>query len=521
MEKERKTQAMNGKKPLKMEHWAAIAALVFGLMTHMFGLINVLHNWDSIATPEGYAASATSGRWFLDVIALVIRKPLVGSYTATWLTGILTIVFLALAAWVLTATLKLRSRGTAVALGMALASFPTVESTLMFRFTAPAYAIALVFSIGAVWFLREKKRGLVPGVALIICAMGIYQAYLPFTVALFVVCFLRDTLAGQEKGAEIFRKGLRACLAILLGVIGYIFLTRLIVKLSGQVLDSYQGLDQMGQVPLRDLPGRMAQAFLGFFTMPADSYDLLQSTFMELVFYGTLALGLGVTVWRLLRLRRLDLALLAGFLWLALPLAVNFIVVMGPEYIYTLMVYPYVLVMLLPLLLLEVCPLPEGKLARAVKKGVSLALVVWISCNVYYTNVNYQIQHFTTRQTENYAAALVTQVRMTEGFTPDKTWAFLGKVDDPLLDNYWVEMNDYFGYGGNSTAPGLLRNYSWDRWLAYYTGYTVPVATEAELEALYQLEQVRNMPQWPAYGSVQAVGEYMVIKFEPLEPITP
>lgn len=60
---------MSIRSTLKPPHLAAAAAFGSGLLVHLFGLVNVLHNYDDIAQqPRGYGTGVTSGRWLLSIM---------------------------------------------------------------------------------------------------------------------------------------------------------------------------------------------------------------------------------------------------------------------------------------------------------------------------------------------------------------------------------------------------------------------------------------------------------------------
>jgi len=80
---------------------------------------------------------------------------------------------------------------------------------------------------------------------------------------------------------------------------------------------------------------------------------------------------------------------------------------------------------------------------------------------------------------------LITQVRMAEGYTPEKRWAFLGDISDPLLDNYWMELGEHLGYSRNYPVTYLLQFYSWESWISSYVGYTIPQAEAGEKAELH------------------------------------
>ena len=502
---------------LKNAHFSAIAAFFFGLVVHFFALTNVIQNLDNIATPIGIGAGVASGRWFLEFMDWGMAKFMVGSYNLHWLNGLAYLAVLALTAYFLVDTLEIRSRLFAVLTGMALISFPASAETIVYRFTCVHYGVALLFSVLAVWAMKRWKYGFVLSVLLGACSMGIYQAFLPVTVTLFVMVLLRQTLEGEEKVSRLFLRGVAYCGSILAAVVFYLLMVKITSALYSGAIDGYQVTEAAGELNVLDLPKMVVNAFVTFFTEPRHGYRIIQTTFMSLLYIVlgmTAVCGMGYIL--VGKIRKPENILFAAFLCLVFPVAVNLITIMSPDAVVSAMlVYSYALVMVLPLLVLDVL-LPDEKPAlwmqRLGKQGVCLLLALLIFCNTYYANLNYQIMYYYTEQAENYFNGMIIQTRMTEGYTPDKKWAFLGSVTDPVLDNYWMELGDHLGYTRTFPVTRLIQFYSWESWINTYIGYTVPMADGEEMAALRQTDAVKEMPCWPSQGSIKVIDEYVVIK---------
>ena len=87
------------------------------------------------------------------------------------------------------------------------------------------------------------------------------------------------------------------------------------------------------------------------------------------------------------------------------------------------------------------------------------------------------------------------------------------EIEDPLLHSYWqYEMT----YGGIEPTQWMLQRYSWPEWIRNYYGYSIPMSDEAAVLALSQTEAVAAMPCWPASGSIQIIGDAVVIKCQEL-----
>jgi hypothetical protein len=176
-------------------------------------------------------------------------------------------------------------------------------------------------------------------------------------------------------------------------------------------------------------------------------------------------------------------------------------------YIYTLMVYPFVLVGCFPLVLLE--DIPDGRISGILKRILLTAVALLAVSNAYDTNVEYTSLYYSNRQTENYLNAMLVQVRMTEGFDTEKKWAFLGQIKDPLLRTPWqYEVR----YGGNEPVQMMVNRGTRYDWFLHYFGYAIPMANVETIDQLWELEEVKQMPCWPDYGSIKVIGDVVVIK---------
>ena len=494
------------------EYISAVSALGFGLIVHLFGLVNVLHNSDDIwIQPQGYGTGLRSGRWFLTFLGDLVKN-LLGGYNISWIKGLLFMILLAISAGFVVSALGIRSRKSAALIGAAFITFPTVTATMFYPYTTTYYGIAVLLSVLAAWILPRHKLGLLFSAVFSAMALGIYQAYLPMTVSLLVLMLLRQTLRGEEPVSRLFLRGVYYCSAIVLGLLLYYAVLNLCLSIEGTTLNTYQGIDNMGKLSLAQLPALVLEAFLSFFTLASTDYcSLSQIPLLQIAYLLVLVLSAVMIVIALVTgKRKLSHILFCAFLCAAFPVAVNLIVIMCPDSrIYTLMVYSFVFVLAAPLVILET--VDPDSLRKIFAKTAAVVLIVAICANSYLANVNYTALYFGNRQAENFFSGLVTQVRMTEGFDSEKEWAFLGRANDPLLTNPWDNVRLY---EGNTSVYKLVTDYSWAVWIKHYIGYTVPTADAKTLEALAANEAVQAMPCWPDEGSIRVIGDNVVIKFQ-------
>lgn len=496
------------------EAFAVRCALISGVAAQGFGLVNVLHNYDSILQqPTGYGAGITSGRWLLTVLGDLSQNVLGLGHNLPLVNGLLFLLLIAVSTGLLVNLLSIRKRWAAGLTGCLMATFPTVCATLAFRFTAAYYGIALLLSVLSAWLADKSRWGIFLSGLCLSCSMGIYQAYPPFTIGLFVLMLMGQALAEDATLPRLIRKGVRYCVCLILGVVLYFVFLKLCLFLYGTTLDTYQGIDSMGKISLSQLPGLVLDAWYSAALFSVRDYCSLAGTPMLKLLWSAAIAVIGVLALAVILLRRPKPLNICFFclMGLVFPLAINFIVVMAPEgIVYTIMVYSFVLVGIAPLMLLEY--LPEGKYLPRLT-ALILSLIVFY--NGYHSNLNYTSLYYANRQVENYFSGMLAQMRMTEGYTPEKTWVFLGdRIDDPKFWNIWNCEPVYGGYIG-SDAEGLLNaSYSVNVWIQAYLGYETVYASPEVEAALGEDPRVQQMPCWPSQGSIQVVDDYLVVKFQ-------
>lgn len=208
-----------------------LSSFILGGLAHLFTLTNVLQNYDNIAiVPGGYGTGLTSGRWLLTVLGNFIKK-IWGNYNLPFFNGLLTIFLLCISACLIVEILDLESISMCIVWGGIFLCFPTVTSTLFFMYTAPYYALAVLFVIASVWFTVNYKYGFLLAAVLGAFSLGIYQAYFPMMITLFVTVLLQKILSNDSQLKDIFRIGLLYLLTLFLSLLLYFLFLNICLKL--------------------------------------------------------------------------------------------------------------------------------------------------------------------------------------------------------------------------------------------------------------------------------------------------
>ncbi len=513
-----------------------ISAFVFGLVVNLFGLINTVHNYDDIAVlPFGFGTSVTSGRYILGALGGIYHL-LFGSYNLPFLNGTICLIFVALAAKCLVSIFDIKSKKICVGVGLLFAVFPATTSILFFKFTSIYYGFALYLSVLSAKILIKSKRGFILSVLLNVLSLGIYQAYLPLTVTILLVYLIKRAIdKHDETFMSAFKTGMYYCLTIVVSLVLYklildatIFVCNYFIEnqpeliaafANGETVDklslnSYQGINEMGKITLPQLFSSIIMSIKSFFLLPINDYCSLAQTFVLKISYALLYLfSVAIIIYTIVKKRKkAGIVAITALMWLLYPIAVNLIVIMCPASdIYTLMVYSFIMVISTPLLLWESMPeFNRKKVFDASKKSITIIFSLIIFSYSVLLNLNYSKMYFYTRQAENYANSIVTQVRMTEGFDTSKKWVFVGKINDKLLKNDWDNVPSY---GIPRTTQDMLNMYSRTSWFSNYIGYDIPWANDKTNE-IKKTDEFKAMPCWPDEGSIKVIDKYVVVKFE-------
>lgn len=494
------------------------AALISGLFSHMFALVNVMHNYDSInASFHGFGNGVESGRWSLTFISMVMHK-FFGGYNLPWFNGVVTLILLSISAVFIVSSFDIRKHSSAMLIGVLFVVFPTVSSILFFRFVSMYDAFAILLAIVAAWILNRSKYGALISAVCTAISMGIYQAYFPITVTMLIVVLIRATLR-QFSAEVVIKKGLYYLFCLVLGLAMYFIMQKLSLICFGVDLLNYQGISKMGAVNIRELPAIIFKAYKSFLTFFLNNYCSLTPNILSKCAALCLWVLSIITTGLILIAKKGKVGqwLMVACLYLIFPISVNLIEVMAPEsHVYTMMVYSFVFVYITPVVLAEeLCSIPIVVLKRGINKfGAQVVTATFlilsaVSINyIYLDNVNYTSMYYATKQTENYMNALVTQVRMTEGYRSSQEWVFIGEsFEDPLLVSEW---GDVPKYGGNDTF--YINAYSRIRWINTYFGYNIPLAEEKTINKLKEKSVVKDMPCFPDEGSICVVENHVVIK---------
>lgn len=490
--------------------WCFAATALCMLLAHGFAWFNLFPSHDgTILVFDADVVMLQLGRW----VELLYFRFVRGRINAPWLNGAFTIVWTSLAVYLVGKLLQLGKKAT-IAL---CAVFSTAISVTLLYATyydkTDLYACAMFLAVWGVYAVRRFRCrwwGVLFCSGCLCLAMGLYQGYIEFAIGLFLICLLRDCLTEDLAWAEYLRRGVTAVASLLLGGVLYAVSLKVVLAYKHlELIDSDNGLQQMGRAGVADYLARLPGAYKQVFTTLL-GYDVWNNRGMRLATAVCLLLGLACLVLAL-RKKPLRAAVQVVILLVLLPLGLNVVYLLSERHPTLLMLYPVYLVYALVLLLtgLEPDTIPRS--------------AAWLACllcafitvqNVIYANGAYTYRKLVYENTRAQVYTIMAKVEDLPGYVEGETpVVFSGDFTDSnfTYHNDLIRLYEEGETGLSGSAITYDGTIKW--WFGNIMGSSAKVVnTQAELDAWAENPAVQAMPSYPASGCIAMVDGAAVIK---------
>lgn len=492
--------------------YAFAAAVVIALLIHMPVMLSDIPNHDGLDSIYFDQNMITSGRWFL-----MIACGLSSFYSLPWVIGLIGILFLGIAAALLTEILQVRHAWAAVLVGGLLVSFPALASTFAYVFTLDGYMLGLLLAVTAVFLTGKYRKGFLAGAVCLAFSMGTYQAYLPFAMILSVFAIWM-LLAREGSNTDKFRHTLRYLYMGAGGAALYYLLLRILLAIQGKQLASYQGINGMTSgAASGGLLTTVLTMYRDFFAFTLKGKVLYNNKLSALAFVLLFAAALVVFEgmvfrrkwWKNPRFLFIIVLSLAG-----LPLATNVILFISPSVTYHLLMrYQWVLYLIGAVAFVSNRE-EEHKGAVAGQWLVLIAAVVLIFAYGVTDNIGYSNLNKRYEKTYAYCVRLLDRIEQTEGYYPGIPVAMIGVVGDeqyPLTDVTQDVTSNLIGLGGDML---LYTGRNYEKFIRNYLGATLNILPAEAMAEMYYDERYVEMQSFPGEDSIRIIDGIMYIKTE-------
>lgn len=488
---------------------AFLSAFLLGLLIHIPVFVNDIPNHDGLASIYFDQNMITSGRWFLTIACGISSY-----YTLPWLIGILSLLWISITSVILIELLEVKKTEWVILLSGLLVAFPALASTYAYIFTADGYLFALMMATLAVAFTKKYKWGFLSGALCLAVSMGTYQSYLSFCILL---CLYQIVLLALSDSTfkEKLVKTLRYLYMGILGAGLYYIILRVLLKIQGKQLASYQGISDMTSIGGSNILDTIKSMYIDFGTFILRGNILVNNPFSAIAII-LLILLLAITLVQLICKKKLWkspwLYVLIVGLVVFLPLCTNIILFISPNVGYHLLMrYQYVL-------LIVFCVAFVVKYLDAVcitEWVLLLSTVVLVGNFAVSVNIGYSNLEKRYEKTYAYCLRLADRMEQTEGYYTGMPVVMMGVVGDenfPSTDVTEKVTGNMIGLCGDYLCY-TAENYK--SFFKNYLGITIEIVDQDTVGEIYNTSEIyHELDSFPGTHSMEVVDGVLYVKTE-------
>lgn len=501
------------------------SGMIIGLITHLYMITHKIPNWDDISQIDGLGLTNQVGRWMLEPLQYIGQK---ASNPA--INGVLLIMFISLAACLVVSTLKLESISSAVLIPAVMVTFPSVTGVLYFMFTAHVYSVGILFFCLSAYLIQRFRFGFIPAGICIILGLAVYQPFVSVAISLMLMVLILDGLRGG-KFKMLTINGLKYAETLAVSTFIYIQISKLIFPNMGE--ETYGGVNEMGKIALADIPknfGRVYKRVLEYFITRPFSYVTSGMHVLNILVCALIVILFAINFIQLkLWKKKLELAFICLMIFF-LPFAMGFVYFMAPNAPFsTLMLYAYSMLYVFALVLFERAFVQgeniDNQENKSFYKGVKTACTLAVVLTVFFVAYgNYLLDSqayfrssIAVERVTNYYNRIITRVEEMSGYTVGDRVAILGEFyykDNPSSVEIPIFKNDenYRELDGVVLENGLITSGVRNNFIKTYLGFNPGYIWAEEKKAILNSEEYKEMPDYPAEGSIAKISDIWVVK---------
>ncbi len=524
-----------------------IASVVMCMLAHGYSYFNSSFTMDRyswfVSYKGGLPGFARSGKWFTSA-----WLPLTECAYLPWLCGVWVIISFAVVTFCFAEVLDIKHDVTVwLMTGLMVTDLSIICAHF---FTPQGFVFALVPAAISVWIWNKTSYKmpirLLVGAAMIAISLGTYGSYTSAAPTIVVLACIFNILEGH-RAKDVFKHGIEYIVTFLFGIGLYYAIQRLILAIFDVQMQAYMGEDRLVKGAsiseiLYFIGIAYKNAILRFIGVFRDGYQAVpQWIAIIMLVLGGLLLTILLVV-KQDKITMFELILLA-FLAFVFPLSAGLIYVLAFGNVHQLMGFSFILIYIGFLKLSEMSlesagffemdrkglkDVTDKAIIHYLQIALSLMLCVCISCVVYrgvlVSNMAYSRLDNLETVSESTAFRILERIETCDGFQGDEKIAFVGDVTQS-----WYFSQSRFMYSDAldllDGIPGLDKNQAQVFLYPTHLVLFLQEQTETNLEMMYydeipentfnveEISGVKNMPCFPADGSVRKMGDYVIVKF--------
>ena len=493
---------------------AFIATIIIGFATHLYKFTNYLPNNDSVYNLYAKQDIIQSGRWFL-----AIPAGLSSDFDLPMITGILSVLYIALAVIVLVSLFNIQNKFVICIVSGITVAYPSITAIFFYGYTSDAYMLALLFAVIAVYLARfgEKKIWKLALSALLVClTCAIYQAFIQYYLILIIIYFVYYVFTSDISLKQAWLYIAKQIAIFTVGMGAYYFIWKIILHFSDYEAGSYLGLDSLKISISTIISGfcRGLKELLYFIT--ESNLSRSKITFYcaaNLLLIGTLCFAILIAAIKSKLYKKVGLLLtVIGALLISLPCTVMWDMVGEKGIATSRTLICTSLFFVLTVLLIEYY------FDIHIKNIFGVFAILVIFNYSVMANVGYFTLNRTAMSSVYKASKIMTTIHKYENEYDINRIAFIGEgsYEYPIINNDSVYRNrtNYYEKYRLLTFYGdlLFDNSHAYYYLTNYCGMDLEYVDRNDLLALQEEKQVQALAVWPSSDSFTVIDDILVVK---------
>ncbi len=490
-----------------------LSSLVTCFFCYFYFSINWYSGPDSIIEGTylytGADTAAASGRWMIRLINLFFGRNLI----IPFVTVLFYCLFIAEATFLVAVMFNIKKTGYLVLLSALMMSVSPVIRQFAYLYTCLCYALAMLFSVLGIKLIREKKwGGFVLGTISFLGMFGCFQSYVGAVAGLTVLLFVYDIFDG-EKLSKAFVKLGKVVAAGAIAAVSNLFVIRIVTKLFNiQVLGRVENFSVKTMID--NIGFSLKYVFVWFITFfTGDS--VMKRNYVYTVLLILLAVVFVITVIVSAKKNSLLNTAVAVVAFLLVPFCMNVILILIPTNgINLYMKHHYILIFGFMFALLE--KFHDSIANNLFQWIVYLTIAFIVSTNVISANASAICYKLSYEATYTQAELMLAAVRNLDEYDPDMPVALGGIIRYDFTYEFFKPIYDYAFTGAGPVFWNGTYGSTASRELYFinYLGIDLKPISDDQFRNIIRSDEFKEMPVWPAKGSVKVIDGCAVIKTE-------
>ena len=505
-----------------------IYTFVWGLVAHayMFFNNNLSHDSLSEINAELYSNiwKIQAGRVFVPIYRLLTHT----SIALPWLIGFFSLLWIGMGVFFVVKLFDIKSDALIFLVSAIFSANITVTATAAsYIHDLDCNMFAMLLAVTAVYLWKKYENGFLFGALCLALSMGLYQSYISvaLTLTLFV---LISNILNYSTTREVVKKGLKSIAMFLLSGAVYFIAIKTIPNLIGTVLSSghNNSIDILTNISLTSLiPGIIKACYncIYQFLTPVYSFPETAVRIISIAIFALIVILVIVNLFdkKTTISNKLLLILLVGLT----PLAMNITSVLASGMIHTLMTYSFWLFYLLAIILSVDFAKKRNnhtniKISLTMLPSIISAVCIMLIFinNIQVANSVYFKKDLEHEATQNLFVKISYDLQNFDSYVAGETPVVF--VNEPSCLNSSIPGFEKFEriigadktYGLSFTQKNRIQ--------MYFDYYLVTPILLAEDEYWYEMresEHVKEMPDYPAKGSIATIDGIVVVKLSSTE----